>query len=491
MIADLGNTAAAAKVRSACYHSCVASLVGRYAPFIAWRYLYRRRDGGRVLLVTMLLALLSALALAAAFGTHGRTQLAGTSVSLPAMILFLFLLLLNVFSGFTAVCITGVAIGVLALVVVLSVTSGFQQSFKQKVLGANAHVDVLKFEFTDYRDVQKRLLAEPHVVAAAPFILYDAMVAAGHAMSGTEIKGIDAKLTPNVVELRPSMRQGRVEDLASSLPPNDGGPPLPAIFVGQGLAKKLKLRLGDRVRVVSPKAMLELAGGGDSPASRAFRLAGIFYTGFEQYDERLAYISVRDAQILSGVGADAVTGIELRVDDIDRAADVAAKIDKDFGGPPFHVLDWEGLNHNLFAALRTQKIAIIVILTVIIIVAAFNIIAAMTMLVIGKAKEIAILKSMGMRSSGVARVFQTAGVLIGLIGTGCGLAIGLVTIAVLRRYDYQLDPHVYLIDRLPVKVNGDELVLTVGITLAISLLATLYPALKAARLPPVEGLRYE
>ena len=462
------------------------SLTERYEPFIAWRYLYRRRGGGAVPALTALFGLVAAAALVAAFTTHGHTQTIATGVSLPALVLFLFFALLNVFSGFTAVSIVGVAIGVLALVVVLSVTSGFQQAFKQKVLGANAHIDIMKFgEFADYRDVEKKALAEPHVVAAAPFVLYEAMLATGRQMAGVEIKGIDPVQSPNVLELRSAMVVGRIEDLA-----------VPgSIIVGQELAKRLKLKPGDRVRVVSPKTDLDPSrwgtDGGGGPATREFRLAGELYTGFEEYDTRLAYVNVRDAQALYGDRGDVVTGVELRVDAIDDARAIGEKIYEDLGGTPYQVIDWEQLNHNLFAALRTQKVAITIILTLIILVAAFNIIAAMTMLVIGKAQEIAILKSMGMRAAGVARVFQTAGVLIGLIGTACGLAIGLTTIAVLRRYDYQLDPHVYLIDRLPVKVNADELVLTACITLAICLLATLHPALRAARLPPVEGLRYE
>jgi lipoprotein-releasing system permease protein len=473
----------------------VPSLRDRYEPFIAWRYLYRRRQGTTVLFLTALFGLLSAIALAAVFAAHGNTQVIGTSVSLPALILFLFFLLLNLFSGFTAVSIVGVAIGVLALVVVLSVTSGFQQSFKQKVLGVNAHVIVMKYgqDFSEYRDVEKKALREKHVLAAAPFVFYEGMLAAGRSMSGSIIKGIDPALSPSVLELRPSMRIGRVEDLARRASPNDGGPPLPGIFVGEELAKKLKLKIGDRVRVVSPKTDLDPSRwqDGSGPATREFRLAGEFYTGFEEYDARLAYVNLPDAQQFYAGQGDVVTGVELRVDDIDGARDVGQKLYNDLGGSPYRVIDWEELNHNLFAALRTQKVAITSILTMIIIVAAFNIIAAMTMLVIGKAKEIAILKSMGMRSVGVARVFCTAGVLIGVIGTACGLVVGLTTIAILRRYNYQLDPHVYLIDQLPVKVNVDELVMTACITLAICLVATLYPAIRAARLPPVEGLRYE
>ncbi|MCU1280916.1 MAG: hypothetical protein JWM53_4462 [bacterium] len=475
----------------------MASLLDRYEPFIAWRYLYRRRQGTGVLALTIVFAVLSAIALVAVFTAHGNAQVIGISVSLPALILFLFVLLLNIFSGFTAVSIVGVAIGVLALVVVLSVTSGFQQSFKQKVLGVNAHVIVMKSgqDFSEYRDIEKRALERKHIVAAAPFTFNDGMLATGRSMSGATIMGIDPVLSPNVLELRPSMRIGRVEDLAKRIAPNDGGAALPGIFVGQELARNLKLKVGEHVRIVSPKIDLDPsrwgqdAGGG--PSTLEFRVAGVFYTGFQEYDARLAYVNLKDAQsfFFRGQG-DVVSGVELKLDDIDAARDVGHELADDLG-EPYSVIDWEKLNHNLFAALRTQKVAITLILTIIVIVAAFNIIAAMTMLVIGKAKEIAILKSMGMRATGVARVFQTTGLLIGVIGIGCGMAIGLTTIAVLRRYNYQLDPHVYLIDQLPVKVNVDELVMTACITLAICLLATLYPAIRAARLPPVDGLRYE
>ncbi|HEY1587204.1 MAG TPA: ABC transporter permease, partial [Polyangia bacterium] len=419
----------------------MAALRSRYAGFVAWRYLYRRRQGTTVRTVTAICALLMIFGLVLVFSQHGLLQVGGVGLAEPAMIVFLFCLLLNFFSAFTAVSIIGVTIGVLALVVVLSVTSGFQQSFKQKVLGVNAHVIVMKYgqDLTEYRDVEKKALAEKHVVAASPFVFYEGMLAAGTRSSGSIIKGIDPALSPSVLELEPSMRAGHIADLDRALPPNDGGPPLPGVFLGEELAKKLKVKLGDRVHVVSPKTDLDPSrwnDAGGAPAMREFRVAGLFYTGFQEYDGRLSYVTIKAAQRFYPGQGDVVNGVELRVDDIDRARDIGEKLYDDLGGPPYRVLDWEELNHNLFAALRTQKVAIACILTIIIIVAAFNIIAAMTMLVVGKAKEIAILKSMGMRSFGVARVFQTAGLYIGLIGTAFGIAAGLTTIAILRRYDY-------------------------------------------------------
>jgi lipoprotein-releasing system permease protein len=466
----------------------------RYEGFIGWRYLYRRR-GSRTVLALTLIALAAAIAVQVAFFGFGFIQL-GAILTVPTVLLFVVFLLLNVFSVFTTVSIIGVVLGVAALTVVLSVTSGFQGSFKAKVLGVNAHVLVLKYglDFSEYREVMAKAAKEPHVKAVAPFVFNEMMLARGPALSGVLIKGIDPATSPGVLDIADRLTVGKVEDLAKPLPPNDGGPPLPEIFIGKELQKKLKAKVGDRVRVVSPKADFDPAQwtptGGAAPSVREFRVAGVFYSGFDEYDRRLTYVDLKQAQAFFN-GGDVVTGVEMKLDSIDVAADVARALAKTLGGTPYRVIDWMELNHNLFTALKMQKVALVIFLTLIILVAAFNIVAALTMLVIDKTKEIAILKSMGMRAGGVARVFQIAGLTIGLCGTVAGLGVGLLVCEVVSRYGYALDPKVYLIDRLPVNVNLDELVLTAAITLGICFVATVYPSLKAATLRPVDGLRYE
>jgi lipoprotein-releasing system permease protein len=201
-------------------------------------------------------------------------------------------------------------------------------------------------------------------------------------------------------------------------------------------------------------------------------------------------VHLKEAQDLIEQG-DIVMGIEMRVRDVSRAKEIAEKLDKAVGGAPFLVQDWRELNKNLFTALTLQKIALMIVLTLIIAVAAFNMVSALTMMVIDKTREIAILKSMGATSGGVARIFQVVGLLIGTTGTVAGLTLGLTVCEVISRYGYRLDPKVYLIDRLPIQINAFEVVLIGAITMGISTVATLFPSSKAASLRPVDGLRYD
>jgi lipoprotein-releasing system permease protein len=469
------------------------ALVDRYEGFVGWRYLFRRRRSRAVLLLTLAFGAVStalpALFLLVRWPVGSWVQSALAIATVPSLILFTTFLLLNFFSVFTTISMTGVFCGVAALTVVLSVTSGFQEEFQAKVLGVNAHVLVLKYglDFSEYRDVMKKAEGVPHVQAVAPFVFNEMMIAHGPALSGVLVKGIVPGVSTRVLDIADHMVEGSLDSLGKSA----GG--MPSILIGRELARKLKVRVGDAVRVVSPLGSLDpslWAPGDRTPRMREFRVGGIFYSGFDEYDRRLVYIDLPEAQAFLD-GGDVVTGVEMRIDDIYRSGQVSRAVDNSLQGSPYRTLDWRELNHNLFTALRLQKLALAILLTLIVLVAAFGIVATLTMLVIDKTREIAILKSLGMRSSGVARVFQTAGMTIGALGTVCGLALGLAICFLVSRYQYHLDPRVYLIDRLPVTVHLDELGVTALVTLLICFLATLYPSLRAASLSPVEGLRYE
>jgi len=279
------------------------------------------------------------------------------------------------------------------------------------------------------------------------------------------------------------------QDPSAGLPPEE----LPAIIMGKELAHKLRAKVGDIVTVVVPLSNIDFdtwRAKSSAPRTRKFRVTGVFYSGFDEYDRRLMYTALRHTQELVGRG-DQVMGVELKVKDVARAAAIARKLEQKLGGPPYQVEDWYQLNHNLFTALRIQKAVLVVILTLIIAVAAFNMVSALTMVVTDKTRDIAILKSMGTQSVSVAAVFQVMGLAIGGVGTVLGVIIGLTTAVVMRNYGYHLDPKVYLIDRLPIELRPMEVLLVIGVTMGISLIATIGPALSAASMRPVDGLRYD
>ncbi|MFO0656851.1 MAG: FtsX-like permease family protein [Polyangia bacterium] len=276
--------------------------------------------------------------------------------------------------------------------------------------------------------------------------------------------------------------------------PSPGGPPLPGLF-GQELARKLKAQPGDKLRLISPQIGLDTLQGADpsqaaAPRSQEFRLAGVFSSGFDEYDRRLVLTGLRPAQQLVGQG-DVVTGLELRTQSVEQARQTGGEVISLLGGAPYRSLDWEELNHNLFTALAMQKAVLSLVLFLIILVAAFNIVASLTMMVIDKTREVAILKAMGMSSASVSSLFRVAGMAIGSLGVSLGLSLGVLTCKLIERLGYLLDAHVYMIERLPTKVSGLELVITGSVTILISLLATVYPSVRAARLHPVDGLRYD
>jgi lipoprotein-releasing system permease protein len=485
----------------------------RYEAKIGWRYLY----GGKRDKVMQLFALAGVVGILGGVTTLALsegTSPVGVATLVISMVWTTVFALLSLFTVFTSVSMLGVVLGVAALTVVLAVTTGFQQQFRDKVLGVNAHVIVLKSQttFAEYRDVMKTAREiDPDVLAVQPFIFAEMLATNGKgALSGVAIKGIDPKLVRGVLDLEKHMVQGSVDTLLiEACPPGDAASPParaganvldkpkcmpnPPIIMGKELAHKLKAKLGDVVTVVVPLSNIDFdawRARASAPRTRKFTVTGIFYSGFDEYDRRLMYTSLTDTQDLVGRG-DQVMGVELKVKDVDRAEEIAKRLEKALGGPPYQVQDWYELNHNLFMALKLQKLALVVILTLIIVVAAVNMVSALTMKVTEKTREIAILKSMGSSSSSVALVFQVFGVAIGAGGTAIGVAIGLATCYVMSRYGYHLDPKVYLIDRLPIEVRPLEVVLMAGVTMAISVIATLVPSQSAASMRPVDGLRYD
>ena len=461
-----------------------------YESVIGWRFLYRGKAPRGVvtgLLVSLVIVAIGLVALFSADPPSAWGVLALTLGTLGAIAC----VTLSLFTVFTTVSIVGVVLGVAALIVVLSVTSGFQEQFRDKILGVNAHVLIMKnsADFSNYREVEELAAKKPHVVAVQPFNFEEMLVTRGTGeLSAVAIKGVDPDRLGGVLSLPEHIVSGDLDSLREP-----GQDDLAHVIIGQGLADKLRAKVGDRVKVVSPLSGLNLQNfthSGKPPRSREFLVGGIFYSGFDEYDRRLMYVSLAVSQDFADQG-DVVRGVEMTLDDVDEAALVAHQLQEELGRDAFHVLDWRKLNDNLFRALSIQKVVLLIFLTLIIVVAAFNMVSSLTMLVLDKTKEIAILKSMGSTDWGVARVFQVVGLAIGSVGTLLGLVLGLSLCVVVERYGYPLDPRVYLIDRLPVEINPLEVILVAIVSLVICAVVTLYPALSASRLRPVHGLRYD
>jgi len=471
-----------------------------YELFVGWRYLFYRRRS-KAVWITFVVAVLTCAAGASLFFLTQHKAVAaftmlvgGLGMAGAGLVAF--------FSTFTAISMLGVAIGVSILLWVLSVTSGFQEEFRRKVLGVNAHILVLKYgmDFSEYRDVMRTAEKINGVEAAAPFVFNEMMISRGQRLSGVLVKGVDPKLVGRVLDLpqhveKPAPVEGI--DLSKILTPSTDlkgrhlGPP--GIAIGRDLAQKLELKVGEMVRLISPLSGLDVAGwspAGEIPRSRDFRVAAIFFSGFNEYDRRLVYVHMREVQTFLDQG-DVVTGVDLKIKDVFRARKLARKAVKALGGPPYRTIDWSELNHNLFTALAIQKLFLRIIIGFIVVVAAFNVLAALAVLVIRKTREISILKSMGMSSLGVARIFMSTGVIVWFFGAGLGLLWGYLGGIVLAHYRFPLDPKVYHISELPVVMDPTEFMLTALLALFWCLLLTLYPSIRAARLNPVEGLRYE
>ena len=404
-------------------------------------------------------------------------------------------------SVITFISILGITVGVTALIIVLSVMTGFEETLKEKILGINAHVVVLGFAggVRDYDSVAEEIRKVKGVTGVTPFTYNQALVSSPGGATGAVIRGIDLKSAGEVTVLPEKIREGSLEGIAAPLV--EAGPAgarkeMAGIALGRELARNLGVSLGDTVNVISPMGVMTPAG--PVPRLANFRVTAIFELGMYEYDSSLAFVSLDNARRFFRLG-DSVTGVEVRVADIYGADRTATEITKALK-ERYWARTWMEMNRNLFSALRLEKAAMFIILALIILVAALNIISTLIMVVMEKGKDIAILKSLGATSGGIMRIFMIEGAVIGITGTFLGAVIGVaaalniekVVSVIERAFHFKvLPPSVYYIDKLPSKVEPAIVLAIVALSLAISFLATIYPSWQASKLDPAEGLRYE
>jgi lipoprotein-releasing system permease protein len=380
----------------------------------------------------------------------------------------------------TVISISGVAVGVMALLVVLSVMSGFHEDLQKKILGANAHAVVLSYKggIEDYSSVMEKLRNEPHVVSMSPFVMGQVMVSSGRRAHGVFLRGIEPSSELKTTDILRHIKEGSIEEITGR----------GWIILGKELASMLGVIAGDTVNLISPVG--EVGPLGMLPRAKQFKVAAVFEMGMFEYDTNLVFTDIKSAQEFFGYG-NAVSGIQLRLDDIYKASSVRDSVNKKVGFP-YYARDWMQMNRNLFSALKLEKFAMFIILILIVLVASFNIVSTLMMNVMEKQKEIAILKAMGAKNQGIMMVFMIQGLLIGIIGTVIGVTGGYVLGKIINNYEIiKLPADVYYLSKLPVKMKLIDFIAVSFSAIAISFLSTLYPSYYAAKLNPVEPLRYE
>jgi lipoprotein-releasing system permease protein len=400
----------------------------------------------------------------------------------------------------TLISVVGVAAGVASLIIALAITNGMSRDLQDKLLGSTAHVMLMRVAddgMSDWRPLLERLRALPHVTAAAPELYEEVLIARGAKSGGALINGVVPADQNTVSDLLRSVKKGSAEALEPQVSESAGqqvsgdGPAtqvLPPIVIGSDLAETIGADVGDTVQVISPQG--ELTPLGLVPKYQRFVVAGIFKSGFFQYDSSYAFIRLADAQRLFSE-PDLISAISFKVDDMDKAGAIGREIEE-AAGKGFETTNWMEQNRELFRALALEQIVTFIVLALIVCVAALNILIALTMMVMEKTRDIAVLMSFGVSETQVRRIFLMQGLLISVIGTALGLVVGYALSWVGGHYRFiQLDPSVYSIDYLPFAPKAVYALYVAAVSLGVSLLATLYPSSSAAKVLPAEALRYE
>ena len=389
------------------------------------------------------------------------------------------------------IAIGGVLVGVSALIVIIGVMNGLQHDLREKILVGSPDIRVLSYgedlKITDWPKVLDKVRKQPGVVTAAPFVLTEALMTAGHDYAGgVYVVGLlpQARGVPDVTTIRSHAISGDFR-FASTDGQQRG------VVLGKLLASRFNKWPGDSINLLSAGGgKMNPVTGGFVPRVERFEVTGVVSTGMYEYDNAYAFIALDKAQNLAGLG-DGVTGIEVKTKDRWQAASVASRIVGALGWP-YRSVDWEEQNHSLFQALKLEKLGMGVILLLIVLVAAFNIVSTLTMVVSDKTKEIGILKAMGMPARSIRRIFFAQGLVIGVVGTVVGLLLGFGAALALDRYQFiKLDPQVYFIDHLPVSTQPMDVMWIVLASIAIAAIATVYPSVQASRLFPIEAIRHE
>ena len=403
-------------------------------------------------------------------------------------------------SVLTILAVLAVAVGVAMFSAVVSVAGGFIDAFRDRVLGVNAHVLVMKhgLYFSEYEELQDEIESIDGVTGTAPFILHEMLVTSANSRSrpGALVKGVHIPTLQEMTDVESMLIDGDLSDLtyAGELEEDQTeNSELVGVVLGHVLASRLQVEVGETITLISPLRGLEAAGWRpreNVPTFSRFEVHGIVNTGFYDYDSRLILMDYHALQDLFGRG-DVVTGIEVRVDDVFATDETMALINERLTPGRYRVLDWPQINRNLFASLKLQKLALTIVMTIVIFVASFVIFCVLFMLVTEKRSDIAILRSMGASAGGIQRVFLFEGMTIGVVGTILGLGLGYVVCMLIAQVDFGLELEVYRIDALPVSPRPFEFALAAAGALFWCFVATIYPAYSASRISPIEALRYE